>query len=219
MKNKVVISLLFGLVVSLVFMSCEKDIAIPRYSSFGDDYLKIKEGTTWLYQIDSVKVDLIDPIQHHMYYQKEVVSKVEITQRNATYTIDVYRSHDLALDYKKTEVYTLQLYNDRVVHMGNDYNIIALTNPLEAGTKWYNLNSTCLNAQSVIDEHLDQYTHNAQTYYDIMDVTHYDYHHNDISQSHRSYYGKEVGLIYEMRYDRLRNSKTTITKSLLSYAY
>ncbi len=211
--------MLLGLVVTITFMSCEKDVAIPRYSSFGDDYLKLQEGTTWIYVIDSVQMDLIDPMQHQMYFQKEVVSHVEITQRSATYKIDVYRTSDSTIDYKKVDVYTLQLYNDRVVHMGSDYNIIALTNPLEAGAKWYNLNNTCLNAQSIIDDQLDQFTHNDKTYYDIMDVVHYEYHHNDISQSHRSYYGKGVGLIYELRYDRLRNTKTTITKSLLNYAY
>ena len=208
-----------ALTLTMSIVSCDRDVAIPPYKSFSDDFLKLQEGTTWLYQIDSIVTDIVEPNRHVTLFQKEVVRQVEITSRNATYTIDVYQSSDTAEGYELVDVYTMQLYDDRVVHMGSDYNIIVLTKPMDVGAKWFNLNNTCLNAQSVLNDKLDTYTHNETIYEGILDVIHYEYYHHDVSQSHRAYYGQDVGLIYEMRFDRLRNKKTTITKSLLSYAY
>jgi len=200
-------------------MSCDNDVAVARYSNITNDFLQLRKGTTWVYVINEATTDLIEPDQYKQYYQKEVVRSVEHASQNTTYKIDVYTSDDTTIGYNKVDVYTLQVFGDRVVHMGSDYNIIMLSNQLQEGSKWFNANNTCLHAQSYVNAELDFYTHNNTEYADVIDVKHYEYFHHDVSQLHRSYYGQDVGLIYEMRFDRLRNNKTTITKSLLSYAY
>lgn len=208
-----------AIITAVGFVSCDEEVGTSNFKSSSDSYLQMKLGTTWLYKIDSTRVDLVQPDHRHSFFQKEIISKVDKSRKVIVYTIDLYRTLDTSLSFTKHGTYVLEMYKDRVVHMGNDYNLIILADPVEVGQKWYNLSNKVHNTTSIIDRKLDTYIQNEEVYYDILDVIHYEFLRHDVSKSHRSFYAKDVGLIYEMRFDRLRNTNTTITKSLLHYAY
>ncbi|MFT5513829.1 MAG: hypothetical protein ACI8SE_002240 [Bacteroidia bacterium] len=219
MKSNRFIHIVLIVLTTMGLAACEKDIAVPGFSSASENYMQMKVGTTWLYKIDSSTVDLVSPEVHYSFFQKEVVGDIEESRKVVTYNINVYRTLDTNSNFAWHDTHVIKMYKDRVVHMGNDFNLIILNDPVEIGQKWYNASSKCNNAMSIIDRKIGTYTQSETAYDDVLDVIHYEYLRHDVSRSHRSLYAKDAGLIFEMRFDRLRNQKTTITKSLLNYAY
>ncbi|MFT5724442.1 MAG: hypothetical protein ACI9JN_001561 [Bacteroidia bacterium] len=219
MKDKQGIWFMLVVASILIFSSCDKDFTVQSDTSFGDDYVKLRVGTEWVYAIDSVykETGLLNRTVH--FFQKEVVVDSLKERNSITYYIDTYYSYDSLFGFTKSGRYTLVMYKDRLIRMGWDYNLIILTTPLEVGSQWNNLCNTCLYPYSGVSNNVNTYSHNDVMYEDMVDVTHCEHYRFDYSYVHKSTYVRDVGLLSETIFSKFRQVQTVTTKSLLTYAF
>jgi len=223
--NKLAIRL--GLIVTLIVMivACDKDVIISKYKGFDDGYVSMRSGTSWLYKVDSTCTETNKPANLYTFYVKETV--IDSVKQGSTVTYLISSERSVALDgsFEPYGEFRLIVSDERIIHTGFDYKIIALKAPLFVNSKWNNVYLECNNQQSMVVNRMDvDYLH-GNAYEDVITVNHCLEYHYDIRKSHESRYAKEAGLIeetiYRGFYNRLegRTTGTTITKSLLTYAY
>lgn len=225
MRNKHIIW--FGLFASflLLLAACDKDAIVPKYKGFADNYLQIRLGTSWTYQVDSVyAVTDLKPITSVYYINETIVDSVR-DGRDIILSVEVTSSEELYGDYVWHGSYTLTLSDNRIAHNGTDYSAIALSTPLIEKHSWLNLYESSYDKTSEILSVEDLQIINGKEYEKVVTVSHFFEFQFDHRRSHFSRFAKEVGVVeethYKAYYNRLAGITTsnTVTKSLLTYAY
>jgi hypothetical protein len=208
-----------------IFGGCEKDIIVPQYNEFADGYLEMRMNTTWLYRVDSVYTETDRPTKNSKYYEKHIVIDSLLTSHDLTYNIQVYKSLDSTKYFELSRNYSLILNDSSVRLESTVVSFVILHTPLAHGNKWDNKHTQCYYKRSSIDNVSNHYEFNGTMYNNVLEVRHCDFFVYDRRNSHSSYYADRVGMISETRsqgfYNRLGRygTNTTITKSLLNYAY
>ncbi|MFT5513828.1 MAG: hypothetical protein ACI8SE_002239 [Bacteroidia bacterium] len=211
--------------IGCTFGGCEKDTIVPQYNGFGDDYLQLQLGTNWLYKVDSVFETSGGVLIADSYYVKETIIDSIQDGRTLIYSIDKVRNSDILGKYQWFDNYTLTLTDDRIIHNGADFKAIILTTPLVPKRSWMSAYDYSYDPTSTIESVHDFETINGKEYEKVVWVQHFFEFQFDYRRHHFTRFAKGVGVVEEMfyygYYNRLANSltSTTLTKSLLKYAY
>jgi hypothetical protein len=219
LKNSRCIWSILVCIILVSTTSCDKDVVVSSNDGFAGDYMNMRVGTTWIYQIDSMHQEKSHKAERFRYYQKEYVYDVTSEGRSTSFYVQSYISKDSTGPFKEHDRYTYMMYEDRVVRMGWDYNLIILSAPIEPGYRWNNLNNNCQYAKSIIESDNETFVNETSLYYDVLNVIHCAHTEPTNAQTHVSKYAKDAGLVYEIRSNRFHYIRTTITKSLIHHAY
>ncbi len=211
--------------LSYLFLGCEKDAVVPQYNGFNDGYLQMRVGTHWTYKVDSVFEETDRATVQDFYYVKETIVDSTLDRRILTYFIDKSRSNNITGPYTKFADFSLVLSDNRIMHYGSDYSAVVLNTPLTYKHSWVNNYQRTYDPISEILSVHDFETINGKEYENVVRVMHFLEFQFDYRRNHSSLFAKDVGVIeetfYNGYYNRLAGSltSTTITKSLLTYAY
>ncbi|MFT5724441.1 MAG: hypothetical protein ACI9JN_001560 [Bacteroidia bacterium] len=213
-------------ILCFLFLGCEKDILIPQYTGFGDNYLEIRVNTTWNYRVDSVFSDSDTFGVKTKYYERHVIEDSVLIRNELTYMVQVYRSDDSLGTFVKFRNYNLILNSDKIEYESPKLSLVILTTPLEMGRSWDNQHTECqYRVSRFIGDVLYDTDLNGTKYKNVVNVEHCSFQVFDRNNRHNCLYAEKVGLVRESishgTYNRLGNYRTltSLTRSLINYAY
>jgi hypothetical protein len=213
------------LVLFLLLISCEKDVLIPQYNGFADNYLKLRLNTTWLFEVDSIYRETDRPEIIKRYYEKHVVVDSLLEGDQLTYNVTVLRSNDTFTEFKSFRAYSLVLTNHKVELFSQGTSFVMLTAPLELNKQWENKHTNCNYKFSKITGVNEFWEWNGKPYSNVLNVNHCDFYVFDRNQGHSAIYAKDVGAVHEQAYygsyNRLARCRKLhlTTRTLMTYAY
>lgn len=219
------LKVIYILLGCLILVGCDKDLVVPQYNGFNNGYLKIRVGTNWIYKVDSVYEETDRASVTDSFYVKEAIVDSMLDGRIMTYIFEKSRSNSLTGPYIKSGDYSLVLSDNRLIYNGDDYSAIVLSTPLIDKNSWTSNYQQSYDPISEILSVNDSEIINGIKYENVVHVMHFLEFQFDYRRNHSSRFAEDVGVIqetfYRGYYNRLAASltSTTITKSLLTYAY
>ncbi len=216
----------FGLLlVCLLFVSCEKDVAIPQYIGFADNYLSMRVGSVWVYQVDSVYRETARPDKVKQYFEKHVIVDSVLDKRILTYRIEVLRSDFIDTDFENFRNYEILLTDSTATYRGPKLTYLMLKKPMALNQKWHNGHTGCYYNQGKVIDHQLEKELGGEVFQDVLEIEHCSFYVFDQNHGHRGIYGRNVGLVqeyfYSGTYNRLARSSTlnSTLRTLQTYEY